>query len=71
MNFISRIPWIIIIIACLTLGLAPFNPPHVYEKLVMLFKGDLRRFIDWFDLVLHSSPWIVLIMKIISTMREG
>ena len=66
MQFMSKIPWVVIIIACLTVGLAPFNPPHIYEKFVMLFNGDLRRFIDWFDLFMHSTPWVLLIMKVIS-----
>jgi hypothetical protein len=71
MDFMLKVPWIVLIVACLTLGLAPFNPPHVYEKLVMLFKGDLKRFIDWFDLVLHASPWVLLILKSISAIRAG
>jgi len=29
------------IIACLILGLAPFNPPHIWEKLQLLIKGRL------------------------------
>lgn len=51
-------------IACLTLGLAPFNPPHLWEKLTMLFQGRLKKPIDWFDLFLHGAPWAVLILKI-------
>ena len=46
-----------------TLGLAPFNPPHVVEKLGMLWQGDLVRPIDWFDLVMHGAPWLVLVLK--------
>ncbi len=69
MQFMSKIPWIVIIVACLTLGLAPFNPPHVYEKLVMLFNGELKRLIDWIDLVMHSAPWVLLILKAISEIR--
>lgn len=62
--------WTVIIILCLTLGLAPFNPPHIVEKLQMLFNGRLVRPIDWFDLILHSSPWVVLIYKIIKTSTQ-
>jgi hypothetical protein len=65
MSFLNRIPWSLVIIACLTLGLAPFNPPHVWEKLRMLFSGTLSRPIDWFDLFLHGTPWILLLLKII------
>ncbi len=63
MEFISKMPWGLLILACLTLGLAPFAPPHIWEKLQMLSKGQLVRPIDWFDLVLHGAPWALLIVK--------
>ena len=63
MDFISKMPWGLIILACLTLGLAPFSPPHIWEKLLMLSKGQLVRPIDWFDLALHGTPWVLLILK--------
>ena len=49
--------------ACLTLGLAPFAPPHIFEKLQMLARGQLRRPIDWFDLLFHAVPWLIAIVK--------
>ena len=58
------VPWTGILVACATLGLAPFHPvPHVVEKTGMLLRGELRRPIDWFDLVLHGSPWVLLAAK--------
>ena len=48
-KFFDSIPWGLLVMACLTLGLAPYNPPHIIEKLQMLFKGRLVRPIDWFD----------------------
>lgn len=63
MNRLDDIPWSILILACLTLGLAPFAPPHVWEKLQMLVQGRLVRAIDWFDLVLHGTPWVLLLLK--------
>jgi hypothetical protein len=62
---LAKMPWGILILACLTLGLAPFAPPHVWEKLQMLVKGELIRPIDWFDLVLHGTPWVLLVLKAI------
>lgn len=56
-------PWSLLIIACLTLGLAPFNPPHIWEKLQLLARGRLVRPIDWFDLILHGTPWLLLVLK--------
>ncbi len=65
----AAIPWGVLVIACLTLGLAPFNPPHIWEKLQMLFKGQLVRPLDWFDFFLHGTPWILLIAKSILSLK--
>ena len=70
MDFIEKMPWGMLILACLTLGLAPFSPPHIWEKLQMLSKGQLVRPIDWFDLVLHGTPWVLLIIKGIVTLLQ-
>ena len=70
MEFIVKMPWGLLIFACLTLGLAPFAPPHIWEKLQMLFKGQLVRPIDWFDLVLHGAPWVLLILKAAASMTQ-
>jgi len=70
MKFIEKIPWSILIIACLTLGLAPFYPPHIWEKLMMLKDGTLTRPIDWFDLFYHGIPWLLLIMKSVLLLKK-
>jgi len=70
MEFLTKMPWGMLIIACLTLGLAPFSPPHIWEKLQMLSKGQLVRPIDWFDLVLHGTPWVLLIAKAIVSLAQ-
>jgi hypothetical protein len=54
------------VLACLTLGLAPFFPePHIWEKLKMLAAGDLVKPIDIFDLVMHAAPFVVLGLKLL------
>ena len=63
-RFLLRIPWLMLIGACLTLGLAPFRPPHVVEKLQMLAAGTLRRPIDVLDLAMHGTPWLLLLARI-------
>ena len=63
MDWIQRIPWSLLIIACLTIGLAPYRPPHLWEKLVMLSRGELVRPLDWFDLLMHATPWALLVLK--------
>jgi hypothetical protein len=62
---IDRIPLWVLILAVLTLGLAPFSPePHLWEKLKLLAAGALVRPIDIFDLVLHATPWALLAWKL-------
>ena len=63
LRWLDSVPWTLAVIAALTLGLAPFAPPHVWEKLRMLFAGKLVRPIDWFDLVYHGVPWLLLAAK--------
>jgi hypothetical protein len=59
--WIDRLPIAVLVIAALTLGLAPFVPePHIWEKLKLLASGDLVRAIDIFDLLLHATPWVLL-----------
>jgi len=56
----------ILIIAALTLGLAPFVPePHLWEKLKMLAAGTLTRPLDIFDLFWHAAPWLLLAAKLV------
>jgi hypothetical protein len=55
----------ILIVLCLTLGLAPFFPePHIWEKLRMLAAGELTRLIDILDLLMHGAPWLLLGLKL-------
>ncbi|MCA9491565.1 MAG: hypothetical protein KC656_04100 [Myxococcales bacterium] len=63
-EWIHQLPWGLLIFACLTLGLAPFAPPHIVEKLKMLREGTLKRPLDWFDLFYHALPFLLLAVKI-------
>ncbi|MCB0698408.1 MAG: hypothetical protein H6551_11920 [Chitinophagales bacterium] len=53
----------LIILGCLTLGLAPFMPePHIWGKLKWIAGGAVgMKPMDWFDTVLHGLPWLLLI----------
>ncbi len=63
-RLLDHIPFSILAILCLTLGLAPFTPePHLWEKLKMLADGTLTRPVDIFDMVFHGTPWLLLILK--------
>lgn len=66
MAILDQIPLSLIVLACLTLGLAPFFPePHIWEKLKMLAAGDLVKPIDIFDLIMHAAPFVVLGLKLL------
>jgi hypothetical protein len=66
MSWLDRIPLGLLVVAALTLGLAPFVPePHVWEKLKMLAAGSLSRPIDIFDLAIHGAPWVLLALKLL------
>lgn len=66
MSVLDQIPWALVVVACLTLGLAPFVPePHIWEKLRMLVAGELVKPVDMFDLALHGAPFVVLVAKLI------
>jgi len=65
---LDSLSWSFIIIACLTLGLAPFFPePHIWEKLKMLGAGTLVRPLDIFDMFLHAAPFLVALAKLAAT----
>ena len=70
-KLLNKIPLSLLIVLCLTLGLAPFTPqPHLWEKLKMLVAADLVRPIDMFDLLMHGTPWILLILKLSLTRTD-
>ncbi|MGB1103201.1 MAG: hypothetical protein ACPG21_06190 [Crocinitomicaceae bacterium] len=59
-------------ILSLTLGLAPFNPPHIWGKLQWIAGGGAfsgaqpMAVMDWFDVLLHGTPWVLLIAAIVA-----
>jgi len=66
MTWLDQLSLPLILLVCLTLGLAPFLPePHIWEKLKMLAAGTLVKPIDIFDLLMHGAPFVVLVLKLI------
>ena len=55
--------WKIVLLLCLTIGLAPFVPePHILGKLKWIMSGAAgMQPMDWFDVLLHGFPFILLI----------
>ena len=70
MKLLDSIDWTTAIIIALLLGLAPFFPePHLWEKLRMLLAGELQRALDWFDLLMHGAPLVLLVLKAARDLR--
>ena len=68
-QWIDNLPWSLVLIAAVLLGLAPFHPqPHLVEKLRMLNDHTLNRPIDIFDLLYHALPVILLLIKVARTL---
>lgn len=64
------------LIASLTLGLAPFTPPHILGKLQWIAGGGAfsgsqpMQFMDWMDLLMHGTPWLLLLISGILIVAE-
>jgi hypothetical protein len=69
-SFLDKIPYSILIVIAVFMLLAPFRPmPHVVEKLIMLKNGNLTRPIDIFDLFFHLIPTVLVILKIMRSLK--
>ena len=66
LKLIDKIPLAPLVIVAFFLGIAPIVPePHLVEKLRMLSNGTLSRPIDIFDLFLHATPLVVLMIRLV------
>jgi hypothetical protein len=68
-KLLAAFPYALLVPVALLLAIAPFGAtPHLVEKWRMLFAGTLHRPLDWFDLVLHSAPLVLLGLKVAATL---
>ncbi len=60
------------LLVSLTLGLAPFVPePHLFGKLRWLLGGAVGMTgLDWFDLLQHLTPWLLLLRVLLIRVRR-
>jgi hypothetical protein len=71
MNWLDKIPLLVLLPVAVFLALAPFSPePHLWEKLKMLVNGTLVKPIDIFDLFLHATPLVLLVLKLVRYVRQ-
>ena len=60
-HLIARIPMVYLLPVAIVMALAPSRPePHLFEKLRMLFGGQLSKPIDIFDLCMHGAPLLLV-----------
>lgn len=65
--------WKLLLLFCLSLGLAPFFPePHIWGKLKWVAGGAVgMQTADWLDLAFHGWPWLLLIFSLASRLLAG
>ena len=65
MNILNNLR--LILILCLTLGLAPYFPePHIWGKIKWILGGGVgMKPMDYFDFVFHGAPFILLIRYVV------
>ncbi|MBF0623287.1 MAG: hypothetical protein HQL82_00590 [Magnetococcales bacterium] len=69
-GWLDRLSWTALIIVAILLGVAPITgQPHLIEKLLMVADGTLVRLLDIFDLFLHGTPQILVILKAVRQIR--
>ena len=61
--WVLEISWWAVGVGVLTLGLAPFYPPHLLNHGKSLILRHSLTAIDQFDLFYHSLPWLILLTK--------
>ena len=63
--------WKLVVLACLMLGLAPFDPePHLLGKIRWVAGGAKgMQPLDWFDLVWHGWPWLLLLRLLVLSLK--
>ncbi|MBC3847314.1 hypothetical protein H8K90_13030 [Winogradskyella echinorum] len=64
--------WRLIILLCLTLGLAPFFPePHLFGKIRWISGGaNGMEPKDYFDVLMHGFPFVLLIRLLILKLKK-
>ncbi|MBK9573533.1 MAG: RND transporter [Rhodoferax sp.] len=65
MTWLDRFPLPLLVLLAVWLAIAPLSPePHLLEKLRMLSVGALTRPLDIFDLLMHVTPTVLLMLRL-------
>ena len=61
--WVSHLSWWVVILGALSLGQAPFSPPHLWSHYQKIAAGHPLTPLDYFDLFYHLVPWLILAAK--------
>ena len=65
-KWIDKLPLMPLAVIALLLAVLPLHStPHLVEKIGMLFQGTLSRPVDIFDLFMHGTPAVLLVIRVI------
>ena len=65
MKWLDSLPLAPLAAIAVLMAVLPFNAtPHLLEKLTMLVDGTLQRPLDIFDLFMHGTPTVLLIVRL-------
>lgn len=66
LKLVDKIPLPVLLVLAVFFALAPLQPePHLLEKSRMLINGSLHKPIDIFDLLMHATPLILLLVRLL------
>lgn len=69
-KWLDAIPLLVLLVLAVMFALAPMYPePHLLEKTRMLFTGQLGKPLDIFDLLMHATPMLLLIIRLFRLKR--
>ena len=67
MKWLDNLPMALLLAVAILAAVAPVVPePHLWEKLRMLSAGELTKPIDILDLLLHGTPLVLVLLKVVA-----
>jgi len=72
MKWLDNLPMALLLAVAILAAVAPIVPePHLWEKLKMLSAGELTRPLDIFDLLLHGTPLLLVVLKVVAGWKRA
>ena len=72
MKWLDNLPMALLLAVAILAAVAPVVPePHLWEKLKMLSAGELTRPIDILDLLMHGTPLVLVVLKVVAGWKQA